>query len=1306
MTSRQDELQQLIADIDNLLNSSSKRLPRLLSSQAQEPKELLERTRAFLIQLQESETADNSELNQLSEMSHRSPLLEKFIDQGQNPPTSPPLPTHSESHLALTEQLKQEFSTCIQPLKAEITALIQERTLLIQEIRQLEQKRLQNYSLSQQIANQEQIISEFLQVLMNRLTPALMPKLAEVADNASSFGNQNHLSSLEMTPGTDPSFGETAIPTERFSRLTQELDQRLLSLDSTVNVVFDALQRNINTYHDSLSQALARMHSTGLQGEQLLVNLLSNLTQYPPQNLSSVSPPNLQLEQPSPPVSANVSELPQVKEPEVTAATSLNVETEPVYPAESAPALTDELDAMLLQLGVDEPVSTESLTTPDILSDKGTEPTDDEVDLIYASLFGADLFDVDTPENPPIAPQNVLPEVDMAVMMPETWFEESEPELFDSDRLQDIPDPPPEPTESIEPPAVALIEPSIEDTITSFADLFTDVDFSELNRISHQEIITPTASVVTPESTAAAPNVAPVIAETTNVIEEKLEPQPPAITHPAAESPATPIIQPITHLEAEHSPTEFIPASAQENLLSPDINHLANLPEISLNEEQWLKLHQDLAKLDEPSSQPSLIGWESAEFWVNEDLRPSTGDRQSIEPEVRENTPADNFPAATETVVDFRLIEKKKEVTTTDHHSSVVTPDTPVNYTAPPSEPGDSVWYLGIDLGTTGISATLLNRSTGVVYPICWTAEAQPGTNSFQQSFRLPAEVYLPNTSAPPRHSEGEESASQLKNHLYSAQLKPYLQVAIPYKNAQQKWQPVLQFNEFSAGPLIWVVRSLSKLLLTLKADRDSTTQGLIATAVGLDANTFRKIIDKIAGVICNCPSSCSEQYRFNLREALLTSKLVQHPQQVFFVEEAIASLLSIFNGAHGETVQLSTHKGLTPAQSSDYAIVGNTLVINIGANSTEMGLVDVPENLVRLSHHDFMLHGFAYASKGLEQDIICQLLLPPKYRQSRGENSENQQPSHHWQWQSAFPNLDAVQWQSLGWEELELPRVGEPDIQTRILLQQHLESSLLGQAVLDAALALKLILQRQESFSFELADQRWNLQRRDLETQVFVPFVRRLNRELNKLLVARGIPTEAINQVILTGGVATLAVVNRWLRQKLPNARMIQDTYLGENGIPNCSRVAYGLAVLPLHPHVLEESRHQYTDYFLFTELLRLLPDRTLAFGEVLQLFEARGINTSICQQRLLAFLEGELPAGLIPVPPESTWLTQNSQTNFDYQAIAATPLVEKQGNLTYRPNFSQLQIFHRYLESIKVSTQQSLDEPYTINFSKVARS
>ena len=65
-----------------------------------------------------------------------------------------------------------------------------------------------------------------------------------------------------------------------------------------------------------------------------------------------------------------------------------------------------------------------------------------------------------------------------------------------------------------------------------------------------------------------------------------------------------------------------------------------------------------------------------------------------------------------------------------------------------------------------------------------------------------------------------------------------------------------------------------------------------------------------------------------------------------------------------------------------------------------------------------------------------------------------------------------------------------------------------------------------------------------------------------------------------------------------------------------------------------------------------------------------------------------------------ESTWLTQSSQENPEYQAIATAPLFEKQGSLTYRPNSQQLLSLRRYLDAIKASNQQSLEEPYTVNF------
>nr|WP_225225578.1 hypothetical protein [Komarekiella delphini-convector] len=1329
----------MIADIDNLLASGGKRLSRLLSGQAQEPKEVLQRIREFLVKLQESEALESATPNQSSGQLV-SPLLARFIDQGNNQSSLLDEPDQQQNSLG-AEQLKSEFSGLIQPLRTELEGLLQERATLVQEIRQLEQRRSQNYSLAQQLAKQEQMITEFLQVLMTRLVP-ITPHLAQNLINSPSSSKASNSANVELTTSATQPLLESPDRIERLTQLSRELDQRLLSLDGTVNVVFEALQRNINTYHESLSQALARMHSKGVQGEQLMANFLNNLTQYLQQQ-SSIQPsfPSLEAEIPIPsPSLINSVAIPTTSSTEVVPQASefaqLEISPLVINSDQQDTANIEDLDAVLLQLGVDSSGSDPNSTE---LQQDNFE-LGDEVDQLYASLFGTgDVAGspsaLNIAESSPQPPTNQLQQADSAVVMPDPWSDLPEAGFLELNN--------PKPEETQEEPVQATTSSQPQESLfEEDTVLATPVGFFTLP----QEEVLPIDSL--PVQLRVQPSITDTITTLTDLLadagSEQQQPEVSSSVNNSVITESTGIAMPIATSEVVHDDTQehfldyYIPASPHENLLSSKETQTPSLPNISLNEQQLEQLDQDLANFDRQlnsESQPATTLDSSQEVVGKQDTHRSTSPQAAsqsrqllpeIQPPENSVTPAVSYVAEPQTKANLDIsskTEKKKQVTNPVQESSSSSISNSINNTEISLNVLESVWYLGIDLGTTGISAALLNSSTFVVYPIYWSAEKQPGTTSFQQSFRLPAEVYLPAASVPHGDNESIEAQEQTApaavaqekvpdsttisapdptNNLYSAQLKPYLQVAIPYKSEQQKWEPVLQLNEFSAGPLIWVVRSLSKLLLTLRSDRTSTTPGLVAAAVGINEQTFPKIINNIAGVICTCPSNWSEQYRFNVREAVLTSKLIQHPQQVFFVEEAIASLLPQLDSAKGEQVQLSERQGLRLARTSEQPLVGNTLVINIGATATEMLLVDLPEKLVQLTHNDFMLHSFAYAGKGIEQDIICQLLLPPKSRQSRIETQGDSKTisSNPWQWQPAIPGLDQMRWHSLGLEELELPRVGEPDITARIRLQQRLESSLLGQAVLDAALALKLILQHQDSFTLELADQRWILQRRDLESQVFIPFVRRLNREFNKLLVARGIPTEAINQAILTGGVTSVVTVNRWLRQKLPNAKIIQDLYLGENGAPSCSQVAYGLAMLPLHPQVLEIPRQQYTDYFLFTELLRLLPDRPLSFGEIIQLFESRGINTRTCQQRLLAFLEGELPPGLIPSVIDSTWLTHSSQGNSDYKAIANAPLFDKQGSLTYRPNSQQLLCLRHYLDMIKASNQQSLEEPYTVNF------
>lgn len=1361
MTFRTTEIQTLIADIDSLL--SNKRLSRFLASEKEQPRQILERIRNFLVNCAETEESITPKEEQPKPQS--SPLLTKFINQNNyslgSQPNQPSQQAGSEADI---------LSSLLTPLQAELQTLLQERANLVQEIKELEQRRLQNFSLAQQLANQEQLIANFLQVLTNRLGSNLQPKMPTNILNstpqtplalgeASSAKTTNTDNTEQLAFATSPIL-EPQEQLERLTRLASELDQKLLALDGTVNVVFEALQRNIHTYHESLSQALARMYSQGLQGEQLFGNLINNLAQQAQLQFASKEPFTIDIQK------------------QILANDSRTLQSSNKIEQFKTDAQTAELDTDLDQLNQDTPKSpgTANEFTIDQLHQDNSVSIRDEVDQLYASLFGVDnlattnsefysqdtnfnvldsienllveetatnqensdftealsldevklanqeqaetflqevLFEVADPTELPVDEQATINQDEESILQ-EVLFEvadstelsteeqattnQEELDLILQEVLLEFADPTEElPVDAAASESVSIIDtlsaPTINQTQPDQPSIPTsdpwfdepDAGLLESGNIQvedtqkattekiRQQLLELWEKITFTEADSETPSLAveepttDKITSLNNLLFDTSNAQQPLTVTSFDESVST--------TKSELTPTEvnsgdrslndssdnYIPASPQENLLIQAENQNAAITEIELDAEQLLQLDQDLANFGEQT---------------NPQLQPHT----DLEiPDSAHNA---------------QLAEAENKESTTVSSEQILSGDS--NFgddTEIRANIGDYVWYLGIDIGTTGISATLLNRSTNEVYPLYWSTENPAETVSQTRTFRLPAEVYLP---------PAQEQDTTTSN-LFSAQLKPYLQIALPYKNEQQKWEPVLQFNEVATVPLVWVVRSLSKLLLTLKLDRNSTTLGLTAAGVGLHQQIFHSAINNLAGVICTCPSDWSEQYRFNIREALLLSKIIQHPQQVFFVEEAIASLLSELDGANGEIIQFGNSQESHCAKTSEHPLVGNTLVMNIGAAATEMALVDLPESLEELTHSDFMLHNFAYAGKGIEQDIICQLLLPTKWRKPRNSSQEGNNTtitSSPLQWQPMIAGIEQMSFASLGLEELKLPRPGEPDTSDRIKLQQRLESSVLGKAILDAAVALKLILQHQESFTLELADQCWVLQRRDLESQVFVPFVRRLNRELNKLLVAKGIPTEAINQAILTGGTSSLAAVSRWLRQKLPNAKIIQDLYLNENGTPSCSRVAYGLAMLPLHPQVLEVPRQQYTDYFLFTELLRLIPDRALSFNEIIQLFEGRGINTRSCQQRLLAFLEGELPPGLLPSNVDFSWLSLTSRENFDYKAIANAPLFEKQGSLTYRPNPSQLQSLRRHLDAIKASTQQSLEEPYTVNF------
>ncbi|MGB3311907.1 MAG: hypothetical protein WBA86_19330, partial [Nodosilinea sp.] len=611
------------------------------------------------------------------------------------------------------------------------------------------------------------------------------------------------------------------------------------------------------------------------------------------------------------------------------------------------------------------------------------------------------------------------------------------------------------------------------------------------------------------------------------------------------------------------------------------------------------------------------------------------------------------------------------------------------------------LWFLGLDVGTTGVSAVLLERRGGQVYPLYWVDNAISGVTA-DKFFRLPSlasvgtvddtESYRVQSigSSTLTVNWSDSDATDQSTVLLKA-LKPYLKLSIPAMVGDGVApQPQIQWSDRDRLPLQIFQDSLRDLLATLP--QGLSEAAFSVGAVGLDNQAIAQALSQLRGVVVSYPANWPDTYTFNLREAVLGAGLTATPDDIYFVEDAIAAVLS---GLPDPSTPLPEGNGQPMQQQTLYACpwTGGTVVLSAGASVTEVGIVNLPSALGDLTYSDFVLHSMSYAGDAIDLDIIAHLLHPAERRQSRpGEGYGRSAEATGWGWQAAMPELDGTYWHDLGLDGCDMPRPAEPDIARRQRLYQRLESSLLGQSVLEAARHLKIILQHQPQFELELADQRWIVRSKDLEDRIILPYIQRINGHLNRLLSESGLNTQGINQVICTGGSASLPKIARWLRQKFPNATIVQDTYHSDRP-PSCSRVTYGLVNLVRYPQVLDLTRHQYSDMFLLMEVLRALPEQPMPLNGILHLLKERGLNVEACQAHLMALLEGRLPPGLLPSTGSSPLVL--APISNELVKLATTPLFARPNGQVYVPNLEQGARLQAYMEQLLADKHQTLVDP-----------
>lgn len=617
------------------------------------------------------------------------------------------------------------------------------------------------------------------------------------------------------------------------------------------------------------------------------------------------------------------------------------------------------------------------------------------------------------------------------------------------------------------------------------------------------------------------------------------------------------------------------------------------------------------------------------------------------------------------------------------------------------SEPASDHWFLGVDIGTTGISAVLLNRQRCRLYPLYWQASA--AEFAARKQFRLSTAVTLL-TDQPRAFPLPTVRVEPSPNATLQtvANWKPYLKLAVPHYSPQTSgWEPALQWTDQQTLPLRTLQEVLQQLLATLNPARASFMPELTCGALGLEPEEFQAVLGQLQAVVVGYPNNWPDTYSWNVREAILQAELVPSPTQIVFLEEAIAALLSALPATDRRPIALAQAQGQSGhLHNADWQ--GVTLILTAGTIVTELVMVNLPAQLQALNPTDFYTRSLPLAGYSLDQDIIGQLLYPvlrsvqaSTWSDDLTENSAELTPDLMLeQWQ---PDFDLAQ---IELETSDFPAAAELALTQRLRLQQQLSQTVSGQTLLNLAHALKITLQFQPRFVVQWKTAKLVFERQMLTSQVLLPYVQRLNRELNALLAQTNTTAAAVKQVLCTGGTASLGAITRWLRQKLPNATIVQDTYpqpvsLTQSCIPSCSRVAYGLAALPLHPQVIDQSRHRFSDYLLLKALLNVLPTQPTPVSTIMQLLEQQGIDTQTCRFRILALLEGHLPPGLIPAEADLALLTSESANNPDYQAIRLAPLLLKHADRTYEPNSHVWAYLQQYLNTLLDDTEQTLDQP-----------
>ena len=185
----------------------------------------------------------------------------RYEKRPENPRQTDPFGAAETALRVVTEELQNIHRNLLKSLDEDLKRLQTEKIRLSDDIKQLQEEKEQFQGRN--IGDQQAMVRQLAQVLANHITLQLQSSLESLTNQA--------VQSVLASEASRESLGEGT------SKLTENTEQLLGSLDDSLTITFNTLQQDLKNYQSRLSQQISQMQSQQQLGEVILAELVNRL---------------------------------------------------------------------------------------------------------------------------------------------------------------------------------------------------------------------------------------------------------------------------------------------------------------------------------------------------------------------------------------------------------------------------------------------------------------------------------------------------------------------------------------------------------------------------------------------------------------------------------------------------------------------------------------------------------------------------------------------------------------------------------------------------------------------------------------------------------------------------------------------------------------------------------------------------------------------------------------------------------------------------------------------------------------------